>query len=386
MRNGGIRPLRIGVFSDSYRPYTSGVVRSIETFRQELEAKDALYYIFAPWYRGCKAEERVYRFISVPAFTNPGFRLALPFSVRMGSTLKELKLDLIHVHSPFLLGGLGARWAVRLDLPLVFTYHTLYEEYVHYFPFFKNQTRLLTRRYTTAFCNRCDMVLAPTGVIGSYLAEAGVRTKVRTMPTGINLKTFRGGDREGFRKRFGIEADEQVMVYVGRLAKEKNIGFLLRTVGLMATRIPRIRLLLVGGGPAREELLKEAKERKIERNVVFTGPVHPDSVRDCYAAGDVFVISSLTETQGLVVGEAKAAGLPAVAVRAKGLSEMVDEGVDGFLVPLDDQVFAERLCRLFEDRELYRRFQDNALKKAEEMSAPRAADMLLNYYREAVKG
>ncbi|MEW6173486.1 MAG: glycosyltransferase family 4 protein [Bacillota bacterium] len=385
MRNGGTHPLRIGVFTDSYRPYTSGVVRSIETFRAELEARDALFYIFAPWYKGCKPESRIYRFVSFPVPTNPGFRLALPFSLKIGSTIKELKLDLVHVHSPFLLGGLGARWARRLDLPLVFTYHTLYEEYVHYFPFLKTQTRQLTLRYTTAFCNRCDLVLAPTRVIGSYLLETGVRARIRTLPTGIDLKSFQGGDRDGFRKRYGIGPDERVMVYVGRLAKEKNIGFLLKTLGLIVDRLPGTRLLLVGGGPQREDLVKEAEEKNVGRNVVFTGPVAPDYVKDCYAAGDVFVISSLTETQGLVVGEAKAAGLPAVAVRAKGLTEMVDEGVDGFLVPLDEKVFAERVCRLFEDRELYGRFRVNALQKAEELSAPRAADTLLNYYQEAIK-
>lgn len=373
--------MRVGVFLDSYRPYVSGVVRSVETFRAELAKKGVSFFIFAPWYPGCKPEERVYRFFAVPAPTNRDFMLAVPVSLRLGRELKRLELDLIHVHSPFLLGSLGARWARRLKIPLVFTYHTLYEEYVHYFPLLQKQARAATRRYTVGFCNRCDLVLAPTGIIRDYLLRAGVRVPVAALPTGINLAAFRGGDREGFRRRYGIAPDAPVLVYVGRLGKEKNIEFLLRTLRRIGERVRDVRLVLVGGGPARGELAALAEELGVGERVVFTGPVPPDRVKDCYAAGDLFVSASLTETQGLVIGEAKAAGLPAVAVGAQGVSEMVAEGVDGFLTPLDEEIFADRVCRSLEDAELYRRLKVNALVKAEELSASLTADALLGHYR-----
>jgi glycosyltransferase involved in cell wall biosynthesis len=369
------------VFTDSYRPYTSGVVRSIDTFKNNLEAKDVLCYIFAPKYPGCLSEERVYRFVSVPAPTNPGFRLALPLSLRIGGTLRGLELDLIHAHSPFLMGGLGARWARRLDIPLIFTYHTLYEEYVHYFPLLNKPARTATRRHTIEFCNRSDMVIAPTTIIQDHLKKSGVRSPVKVLPTGVELRVFQGGDRKGFRKRHGINNGEPVLVYVGRLGREKNIAFLLRALSLVNERVRGARLVLVGGGPQRAELVETARGIGVESQVVFTGPMPPDRVKDSYAAGDIFVMASLTETQGLVIGEAKAAGLPAVAVNAQGVSEMVNEGVDGFLTPLDEGVFAARVCRLIEDRELYRTFKSNALKKAEEMDASRAAENLLALYR-----
>jgi glycosyltransferase involved in cell wall biosynthesis len=383
----GVRSLlRVGIFTDSYRPYTSGVVRSIDTFRTELEPKDVLFYIFAPRYPGCAPEERVYRFISVPAPTNPGFRLAVPLSLRIGATLKRLKLDLIHAHSPFLMGGLGARWAKHLGIPLVFTYHTLYEEYVHYFPLLNGPARSATRRRTIGFCNRSDLVIAPTRVIETHLKDSGVSTHVKVLPTGVKLSVFRGGDREGFRKRYGISAREPVLVYVGRLGKEKNIEFLLRALRFVNERVPGVRLVLVGGGPQRAELMEKARENRVERQVVFTGPIPPDKVKDSYAAGDIFVMASLTETQGLVIGEAKAAGLPAVAVSAQGVSEMVNEGVDGFLTPLDAEVFASRICRLVEDPGLRQTFQSNALKKAEELDASRVAENLLVLYRTLLAG
>jgi glycosyltransferase involved in cell wall biosynthesis len=356
-------------------------VRSIETFKAELEARNVSFYIFAPNYPGCVPEERVYRFASVPAPTNPGFRLAVPLSFRIGTVLRSLQPDLIHVHSPFLMGGLGARWAKRLSIPLIFTYHTLYEEYVHYFPLLKKAARSVTRRRTIGFCNRSDLVIAPTRVIKAHLKKNGVRTPVKVVPTGVKLSVFQGGDREGFRRRHGISADETVLVYVGRLGKEKNIGFLLGALRLVNARAPRVKLVLVGGGPQRAELMETARQNRVESQVVFAGPIPPDRVKDGYAAGDIFVMASLTETQGLVILEAKAAGLPAVAVSAQGVCEMVDEGVDGFLTPLDEDVFASRICQLIEDRGLRGTFASNALKRAEEMDASRAAESLLVLYR-----
>lgn len=373
--------MRVGVFTDSYRPYTSGVVRSIETFRTELEHQGLTFFIFAPNYRGVGPEDRVFRFPSVPAPTNPDFTLAIPFLVHLDTVMRKTKLDIVHVHSPFMLGNLGARWAKRLGIPLVFTYHTLYEEYVHYFPFLQKQARQVTRKYTIKFCNRCNLVLAPAAVIKEYLLKSGVRTPVERLPTGIDLKAFRNGDREGFRRRFGIGFGQPVLLYVGRMGKEKNVEFLLRAFRAVTERVEGVRLVLVGGGPAKEGLASEAERLGVAGRVVFTGPVPPDKVKDCYAAGDIFVISSLTETQGLVVGEAKAAGLPAVAVGAQGVGEMVNEGVDGFLTPLDEGIFAERVCRLLEDPDLYKRMRESALVQSEELAASRMAGRLKEYYQ-----
>ena len=160
---------KIGIFTDSYRPYNSGVVRSIETFSTELTAQGHELYIFAPSYRDCENESRVFRFASIPAPTNPDFTLAVPISLKLKPTIKRLDLDLIHVHSPFVLGRVGARYARKLGIPLVFTFHTLYEQYVHYFPFGQNITRELTQKWCADFANNCDMVVAPTGVVGEYL-------------------------------------------------------------------------------------------------------------------------------------------------------------------------------------------------------------------------
>ncbi|ACX52165.1 glycosyl transferase group 1 [Ammonifex degensii KC4] len=378
--------MRVGIFADSYLPYVSGVVRSIETFREELEKRGVIFFLFVPWYPGCQKEPNIYRFWALPAPTNPDFTLPLPFSPRLGSTLRSLKLDLIHVHGPFLMGSLGARWARRLNLPLVFTYHTLYEAYVHYFPFLRSWARTLTRRYTVGFCNRCDLVLAPSLAIKKYLEQNGVKAPVEVLPTGIKLSSFRGGDREAFRLNFNLSLEEKVLVYVGRLGEEKNLRFLLRSFALVKKELEATRLVLVGGGPQKEELEKLARSLGVGQEVIFTGPLPPDKVKDAYAAADLFVIASLTETQGLVVGEAKAAGLPVVGVEANGVKEMVRHGLDGFLTPPDEKAFAAAVIRLLSDEELYRKFKQEALKGAEELSSERQAERLLQLYRQLVAG
>ncbi|MGO0122109.1 glycosyltransferase family 4 protein [Desulfothermobacter acidiphilus] len=377
--------MRIGIFADSYLPYVSGVVRSIETFRSELSERGVEFFLFVPWYPSCTKEDNIYRFWGIPAPTNPDFILPLPFSPRLPSTLRNLKLDLIHIHGPFIMGSAGARWARRLGLPLLFTYHTLYEAYVHYFPCLRSWLQPLTRRYTIAFANRCDLVLAPSQAIRAYLLQHGATVPVEVLPTGIRIDDFRGGDGVAFRARFQLALEDRVLVYVGRLGEEKNLRFLLRSFALVAQEGLPVRLLLVGKGPQRQELEQLARHLGIAARVVFTGPLPPDQVKHAYAAADLFVIASLTETQGLVVGEAKAAGLPVVAVRASGVEEMVRHGIDGFLTPSEESAFAAAIIRLLRDPELYRKYQQGALQGSEELSSVRQADRLLAIYRRLVR-
>lgn len=378
----------MALFTDSYRPYTSGVVRSIETISQELHALGNRVFIFAPRYGAPQSrEESIYRFYSLPSPTNPEYNIAIPISLRLKHTLKRNKVDIIHVHSPFMLGRLGAHCARDLGLPLVFTYHTLYDHYVHYLPVARSLTRKVTQKLCVQFCNRCNMVLVPTWVIGDYIRELGVDVPVTKLPTGIRVEDFTGGDREWLRARFGIDAGERVLLFVGRLGQEKNLDFLLRAYRLILEATPQVptRLVLVGGGPETGHLRNRADALGLGNRVVFTGPVPSADVVHCYAGADMFVFSSVTETQGLVVGEAKAAGLPAVAVSAFGVREMVNHGEDGFLTPLDETAFAESVKLLLTNRELHQRMARTAREKAQELSAKVLGKRLENIYRALIE-
>lgn len=377
--------MKIGIFTDSYLPYTSGVVRSIQTFSEELTNNGHEVFIFAPSYRDCRKENRVFRFSSIPSPTNRDFTLAMPFSIRLRPTIKKLNLDLIHVHSPFLLGRLGARYARRLGIPLVFTFHTLYDQYVHYVPFAQSLTKDLAQRISRGFCNHCDLVIVPTTAVEEYLHEIGVSASIRVVPTGIKVMNYQSGDQKWLRRRFNLPVGEKVLLFVGRLGQEKNINFLMECFTKINREMRNTRLVLVGGGPEEEDLKNKAKELGIAEQVTFTGVLPPSDVVNCYAGADIFVFSSVTETQGIVIGEAKAAGLPVVAVAAFGVSEMVEDGIDGFLTELEPLQFIEKTTLLLKNDDLYEKMSRNARKNAENLSTASCTAKLINCYSEVIE-
>lgn len=378
--------MKIGIFTDSYVPYTSGVVRSIQTFKEELIKQGHDVFIFAPSYKNCGKESRVFRFASIPSLTNRDFTLAIPFSLRLKPVIQGLGLDLIHVHSPFLLGRLGARYARRAGIPLVFTYHTLYDQYVHYVPFAQSFTRELAQRVSRDFCNQCDMVIVPTDIVGDYLRRIGVVTEITKVPTGIKVEEFQKGDPAWLRQQYQIPSSDYVLLFVGRLGQEKNIGMLLESFQLVNREINNTTLVLVGGGPEAEELRSKALKLGIAAKVVFTGTLPSAEVVNCYAGADLFVFTSLTETQGIVIAEAKAAGLPVVAVGANGVSEMVEDGLDGYLTDPDPVHFANRVCQVLKNREMREAMGRRASLKAEELSSVNCTKRLLSCYSALVEG
>jgi 1,2-diacylglycerol 3-alpha-glucosyltransferase len=377
--------LKIGIFTDSYLPYTSGVVRSIQTFKEELTSIGHDVFIFAPSYKNCNNENRVFRFASIPSLTNRDFSLAVPFSLRIKPMIHELQLDVIHVHSPFLLGRLGARYARKEGIPLVFTYHTLYEEYVHYVPFARSFTKEIAQKVSRDFCNQCDLVIVPTGIIADYLQKIGVTANIRKVPTGIKLEQFQTADRNWLRQHYNIGLDDKILLFVGRLGQEKNIGLLLESFRLVNNDISNTILVLVGGGPEEEELRKEAFSLGIGERVIFTGTLPPGEVANCYAGSDLFVFSSLSETQGIVIAEAKAAGLPVVAVGAYGVSEMVEHGVDGYLTEPEPQQLAQHICHVLKYDDLREQMSSMARSNAAKLSSANCTAELVKCYNELLR-
>ncbi len=377
--------MKIGVFTDSYLPYISGVVRSIQTFTEELTNLGHEVFIFAPNYKNCSKEHGVFRFNSIPSPTNRNFTLAFPYSPKFKPAIQRLDLDLIHVHSPFLLGRLGARYARKLNIPLVFTFHTLYDQYVHYVPFASSFTKELAKKISRDFCNQCDLVIVPTHVIGEYLHKIGVRTLINKIPTGIKIKAFQSGDPAWLRQRFNIHPEDQVLLFVGRLGQEKNIKLLMKSFSLINQNINNTILVLVGGGPDEEDLKNKAKDLGIDNRVIFTGPLPHHQVVNCYAGSNLFVFSSLTETQGIVIIEAKAAGLPVVAVGANGVSEMIEHGTDGYLSDPEPAQFAEKVCHILKNKILKEKMSHKARLNAENLSSFNCTARLVDGYLKLLK-
>jgi len=379
--------LKIGIFTDSYKPYTSGVVSSISTFKEELTRLGHEIHIFAPSYpHYSEVEDNVYRYYSIPSPTNPDFTLAIPVHPGMNMLVKSLQLDLIHVHSPFTMGRVGLHYARKYNLPLLFTYHTRYDQYVHYVPLAHDLAKEVTIKYSSHFCNNCDHLIAPSSEIKAIIKSFKVKTPISVIPSGVPLEKYQGGDAGWLRRHYPIPQENRILLFVGRLTQEKNIPFLIQSFKEVKAHIPKTTLVIIAQGPMEEELkeLVTSLDLSLNQDVIFTGALPFESLVNAYYSADLFVFSSLTETQGLVLIEAMAAGLPVAAVRASGVQEMVEHGVDGLLTANDTTALATAVCRILNDKRLYRSLQVNARKKAEKLSCHNMALKLEKVYQDLV--
>jgi glycosyltransferase involved in cell wall biosynthesis len=344
--------LRIGLFTNNYFPMLGGVPTAVETIRRDLEALGHEVVIVAPRMAGADDGGRwLIRVPAVPAPTYPDFALPLPLGPGLTRRLRALDLDVFHAHHPFLLGASARRLARASGRPFVFTYHTLYDRYAHYVPLLPRQ--MVARgaiRWSAGFADTADLVLAPSDFVARRLRAQGVRRPIEVLPTGIDLDRFRPGDRADARRTLRLAADDRVLLYVGRLDREKNLEFLLEAIARV--RVPRVRLLLVGRGTQAAALRRAAEARGVADRVDLRGGSPPDGLPAYYRAADAFVFASTTETQGLAVLEAMACGLPVVAVRATGIEEVVAEGVSGLLVPEAPAVFGDAVGQILIDRDL----------------------------------
>ncbi|KAF0134925.1 MAG: group 1 glycosyl transferase [Candidatus Saganbacteria bacterium] len=329
--------MRIAFFCDSYKPYLSGVTNSIEILVKELRELGHRVYIFAPRYPGyVDFDPDIIRFPSLPT-GYPNFRLALPYLIRIP------EVDLIHSHSPFQTGLIARYLAHRRRVPFIYTFHTLFTRYVHYAQFIPEPlSKLALSQYIVTFCRRTDLIIAPSKMAKRVLKSWTVRNRIEIVPTGVDLSHIKEANKFQLRKKYNIPQDAKVLVYVGRLSKEKNLSFLLHSF----KKLNKLSYLaIVGAGPMENEI----KKAKIP-NLIMVGEVKYPEILSYYSIGDIFVFSSTTETQGLVLAEAKAAGLPAVALFAGGLVDTVRSGIDGYLTTKEG--FVEHIKLLLTDEKL----------------------------------
>jgi len=351
----------VGLFTNNYLPTLGGVPRSVETLRLGLERSGHGVYVFAPRVPGFSDPSvRIFRGPSIPALTYPDFFVPLPIWPRLSSTVRSLNLDLFHAHHPFLLGQAARRLASRFRRPLVFTYHTKYDAYTHYVPFLQVVVRRLAITLSTAFSNQADLVIAPSRSIATRLSRLGVTSRIEVVATGIDLEQFAPGDRLLARRQLELPSDGLILLYVGRLDREKNVEFLLDTFESIGSRSVNTYLVLVGRGKEERRLRALASSLSVGKRILFVGSVPMERVADYYRAADLFVFASLTETQGLAVAEAHATGLPAVAIHASGVEDVVRDGETGLLVPPDRAEFSSAVQTLLLDAVRRRRMGERA--------------------------
>lgn len=381
--------MKILFLSDVYFPRINGVSTSIHTLRGQLAALGHKVHLMAPdYYSPSEDESWITRVPSHYLMFDPEDRLMrYRRALAMSAALRREDYDIIHVHTPFAAHYLGLRLARRLGVPCVETYHTFFEDYMHhYLPLLpKPLLRSLARRLSRSQCNAMDAVIAPSQPMLDALRGYGVKAHAEVIPTGLQEHSFVAGNGADFRRRYGIAAERPVMLFVGRVAHEKNIGFLLRMALQVKHQRPDILLVIAGEGPALEHLRSEAGTLGLQDNTLFLGYLDRNTeLNDCYRAADVFVFSSLTETQGLVLLEAMAQGVPVVAIAEMGTKSILREGEGALVAPQDEKIFAERVLSLFVNREYRLTLGEKAHGYALHWSARYMAERMLKFYRQVL--
>ena len=374
--------MRVGLFTNNYLPFRGGVTTAVETLREGLEALGHRTWVFAPAAQHPHPDPPfVYRYPSIPAPTYPGFSLPLPVSRRIGPLAQALDLDVVHVHHPFLLGVTGRRLARRQGCPVVFTYHTRYEKYAHYVPLPSRLVQRVAVRLACRFADSADLIVAPSEHVAETLRGRGVRTPVAVIPTGVDLTLFAPGSRERARRRLGLPADGLICLYTGRLDREKSLERVLDAFESVAAAVSTATLHLVGKGSHGQALQRRAAAGRARHRIVFHGGLAREALPDYYRAADLFLFASETETQGLVLAEAHGCALPAVAVRASGVDEVVLDGETGLLTKAETGEMADAAIGLLLDAERRARMGQAARRLVEaRFAAPKQTAAMVARY------
>lgn len=322
--------------TNTYAPHVGGVARSVAAFTRSFRARGHRVVVVCPIFEGAPARETdVVRIPALQKFNGSDFSVVLPVPGALNALVRELEPDVIHAHHPFLLGATAHRLARAYRIPMVFTHHTMYERYTHYVPGDSPALKRFVVSLSTSFANLCDLVFAPSESVAQEIARRGVTAPVEVVPTGVDTEALGTGDGPAFRAELGIPDDAFVVGHLGRLAPEKNLPFLTRAVARFLAAEPRARFLVVGVGPSADDLAAVLRAGGLTGRLHTAGILQGQSLVNAYHAMDAFAFASLSETQGLVVAEAMAAGVPVVALDAPGVREVVRDGENGRLLPAE---------------------------------------------------
>jgi len=324
--------MHVGVFSYYYLPVINGVTITIADWKKWGEQNGVTFTICIPTLdKRVSKDPSVVMYPSVPIYRRIGITVPMFPNAFVEKEFAKRRIDLIHVHHPFSIGNLALLTKKRLRVPLLFTYHTRYTDYVaSYAPGFLAEmfTRSITRRIVR-FINQCDAVTAANETLRDELRRNGVRTPVSIVPPGIDTKQYSSGNRDETRKRLGIAPQDTVLLYVGRLAKEKNIYFLMHAFARIHSRVPHIRMLLTGNGFEEHALRRFVEKNGLSARVLFATQETVKTIPGIYACADAFLYASQTETYGRVIVEAMSAALPIIALAGPSIVDLLRDGVTG---------------------------------------------------------
>ncbi|MDQ0206130.1 1,2-diacylglycerol 3-alpha-glucosyltransferase [Alkalicoccobacillus murimartini] len=384
--------MRIALFTDTYYPQINGVATSIMILEKYLAKRGHEVFIFTSSDSQAdllKESGKVFRFRSLGAIFVPERRLAIAGLYRASHLIEELGIDVIHTHTEFSMGFMGKLLAKKYHLPCIHTYHTMYKDYLHYIAKGKLITPSMVGAFSRLFCKRTFAVIAPTEKVKKQLETYQINEQIRTIPTGIDFERFRrrfnySEVNQTIRSQLGINQSDKVLLSVGRIAIEKNMRAIILAMPELVKKQPHVKLVMVGDGPAKKELVALTKQLNLTSNILFTGAVRWDDIHMYYHMADIFVSASTSETQGLTYIEAIASNLLVVAKDDICIKDMLIHKKTGFLFQEDHQL-ATLLDQIMTKTSEISLIKKQARRQIEHLSATHFANHIEQLYSEAVQ-
>lgn len=381
--------MKILIATDVYKPVINGVVISTFNLYEQLKKRGHDVKILTlSNTRGSQKLGDVYFVGSFPVRVYPQARMTVKPYHHFIKEIIEWKPDIIHTQSEFTTCFYARQIANKLNVPLVHTYHTMYEDYTHYLIPSKRMGKKAVAIMSKYILDKADEVIVPTNKVMGALKSYGVKRKIIEIPTGISLDKFSQelefSEKAALKKQYGIKDSDKVLVTIGRLGKEKNIHELIDLMKPLSKTNNQVKLLIVGDGPVRQLLENQVSGLHLEGTVFFTGMVPQEDVHKYYHMGDVFISASTSETQGLTYIEAMASGLPLICRKDECLVDVVDEGINGFT--FENQTdFIEKVQSILADETQFLLFKRNAVMKAQKFSVEEFGNRIEELYKRVIR-
>lgn len=371
--------------ADIYRPHTSGVTSYIALNKQFLERKGHQVFVFT--FGNLDYQDGENNVIRSPGLPVLAKRYFLNFAYPRKTVGLLQTMDVLHVHHPFISGQLAIRYSKKNKIPIVFTNHTRYDLYMQaYFPVIPGRLGdTFLQDYMPSFCSSIDLVISPSRGMRDVLVSMGVDEHcISVIPNGIELSNFRNGKQSRSRVEFGYSGDDVVLIYMGRIAPEKNLQLLVRSFEGLVKSINNAKLLIIGDGPELGTIRRMVRNLGLQDKISFTGLVEYDELINYLALGDAFVTASTSEVHPLSVIEAMASGLPILGINSAGMNDIVIDEVNGLLSANDQPTFTSKMARLVTENKLRKQMAQQAKFAAELFSIEKTAALVLNQYERLV--
>ncbi|WP_301049953.1 glycosyltransferase family 4 protein [Lactobacillus intestinalis] len=377
--------MNIGLFTDTYFPQLSGVATSIKTLKDALEEQGHNVFIFTttdPHIKKGTIEPNVFRFSSIPFVSFTDRRIAFRGFFEATKVAKEVKLDIVHTQTEFALGTIGKYVAHQLKIPAIHTYHTMYEDYLHYVLNGHLLRPYHVKQFTRGYLKNMDGVIAPSERVEALLERYGVKIPIRVIPTGVDIKSMNEADNRDIRAELDIDKDAPVILTLSRIAAEKKIDHILDVMPDIMEEFPKVKLVIAGDGPD-VKMLKEHVERlTLEDYVIFTGAIPHEDVGNYYKMADLFVSASDTETQGLTYIEALAAGTQCVVYDTDYTEHVFDDEMYGKIFTTKKEMLADILWYLRQGK--IKISQDKLENKMDQVSAKHFGLEVYDFYQDVI--